>query len=335
MALIATDEKKTTTTTTTTPATTTTTQEVTSPTTKVSSPVKPATQTTPVVSASNSAYNKTMEALKEAENGVPSFNSDYDSTIAELYSKIVNREPFSYNAASDPMYGQYKESYTQMGKQAMRDTMGQAAALTGGYGNSYGQAVGQQQYNAYLQRLNDVLPELYGMAYDRYNDEGNVLNTQLSLANAMRDTEYGQFRDAVGDDQYNKAWDLQQAEALAQYGNFSGFEDLYGKDEADQMRLTWAAANPDAAWTAGLITELEYYKLTGATPRTAIPVAPAATGGGYSGGSGGWSSGGSSSGSGGTSYNRIADAVKDLHAMRNAGTITSAEYRKEIADYYT
>lgn len=271
MALIATDEKKTTTTTTTTPATTTTptttTQEVTSPTTKMEAPSN--TTTAPAVKVS--AYDKTMQALKEAENGVPSFSSDYDSTISELYDKIVNRQPFKYDYSTDPMYGQYKESYTQQGKQAMRDTMGQAAALTGGYGSSYGQAVGQQQYDAYLQRLNDVLPELYGMARDVYADEGNVLNTQLSLAGAMRDAEYNQFRDAVGDDQYQKAWDLQQAEALAQYGNFSGFEDLYGEDQADQMRLTWASANPDAAWTAGLITKEEYYKLTGALPRGGLP----------------------------------------------------------------
>lgn len=269
MALIVTDEKKTTTPTTTT--STTTTQEVTSPTTKVEAPSTTPTTTAPT--GNISAYNRTMQTLKEAENGVPSFSSDYDSTIAELYDKIVNRQPFKYEASSDPLYGQYKETYTQQGKQAMRDTMGQAAALTGGYGSSYGQAVGQQQYDAYLQRLNDVLPELYGMARNVYTDEGNVLNTQLSLAGTLRDSEYSQFRDAVGDDQYNKAWDLQQAEALAQYGNFSGFEDLYGKDEADQMRLTWASANPDAAWTAGLITADEYYKLTGKRPRGAIPVA--------------------------------------------------------------
>ena len=279
MALIATDEKKTTTPTTTptTTTTTTTTQEVASPTTKVEAPSKTTTPAAPAVNVS--AYDKTMQALKEAENGVPSFSSDYDETIRDLYDKIVNRQPFKYDYASDPLYAQYRESYTQQGKQAMRDTMGQAAALTGGYGSSYGQAVGQQQYDAYLQRLNDVLPELYGMARDVYADEGNVLNTQLSLAGAMRDAEYNQFRDAVGDDQYDDAWDLQEAEALAQYGNFSGFEDLYGKDEADQMRLTWASVNPDAAWTAGLITEEEYYKLTGALPRGAIPKASSGGGG--------------------------------------------------------
>ena len=278
MALIATDEKKTTTPTTTptTTTTTTTTQEVTSPTTKVEAPSKTTTPAAPAVNVS--AYDKTMQALKEAENGVPSFSSDYDETIRELYDKIVNRQPFKYDYASDPMYGQYRESYTQLGKQAMRDTMGQAAALTGGYGSSYGQAVGQQQYDAYLQRLNDVLPELYGMARDVYADEGNVLNTQLSLAGAMRDAEYNQFRDEVGDKQYADAWALEQADALAQYGDFSKYAELYGDDVASRMRLTWASANPDAAYTAGTITADEYYMLTGVQPRQ--PLGAAVAGGG-------------------------------------------------------
>lgn len=312
MALIGTDEKKTTTpstTTTTTPSTTTTTtttQEVTSPTAKVETP----SQTAPAVKPNVSAYDKTMQALKEAENGVPSFSSDYDSTISELYDKIVNRQPFKYDYSSDPLYGQYKESYTQQGRQAMRDTMGQAAALTGGYGSSYGQAVGQQQYDAYMQRLNDVLPQLYGMARDVYKEEGDTLNTHLSLAGALRDTEYNQFRDAVGDDQYDDAWDLQEAEALAQYGNFSGFEDLYGKEQADQMRLTWASANPDAAWTAGLITEDEYYKLTGNRPR-----------------------GGLSASSGGGFKASTSDIIRNqLDMMAQSGSISQADYVSQYSN---
>lgn len=243
-------------------------EAVTTPAATTPATSKPVSSTTTgSTTQASPSYVNTMKTLAEAESSVPSFSSDYDDQISELYNKIINRGSFSYDYSTDPMYGQYKEAYTQQGKQAMRDTMGQAAALTGGYGSSYGQAVGQQQYDAYLQRLNDVLPELYGMARDVYADEGNVLNTQLSLAAAMRDAEYKQFRDAVGDDQYNKAWELEQADALAQYGNFSKYAELYGDEDADQMRLTWASANPDAAWTAGLITEDEYYKLTGKRPR--------------------------------------------------------------------
>ena len=59
------------------------------------------------------------------------------------------------------------------GSRAMRDTMGQAAALTGGYGSSYAQSAGQQQYALYLQKLGEAMPELYQAAYERYSAEGD------------------------------------------------------------------------------------------------------------------------------------------------------------------
>ena len=63
----------------------------------------------------------------------------------------------------------------QQGKLAMRDSMGKAAALTGGYGSTYSQQVGQQTYDAYLKDLSAIIPELYGQAYDQYQDEGDKL----------------------------------------------------------------------------------------------------------------------------------------------------------------
>lgn len=53
--------------------------------------------------------------------------------------------------------------------------MGQASALTGGYGSSYAQNVGQQAYQSYLHQLGDMVPELYQLAYDRYRDKGDAL----------------------------------------------------------------------------------------------------------------------------------------------------------------
>jgi hypothetical protein len=79
----------------------------------------------------------------------------------------------------------------------MMDTMGQAASLTGGYGNTYGQAVGQQQYTAYLQQLNDIVPELYDRAYAHYQNEGQDMLNQYGLLGDLRDTEYGRYQDAL------------------------------------------------------------------------------------------------------------------------------------------
>ena len=106
---------------------------------------------------------------------------DPDAELERLYAAITGRPAFSYDPASDPVYNSYAQSYQRRGRLAMRDTMGQAAALTGGYGSSYAQSVGQQQYDSYLQSLGEALPELYGMAWQRYNAEGDALKTAWQL----------------------------------------------------------------------------------------------------------------------------------------------------------
>ena len=93
----------------------------------------------------------------------------------EALEAYLNREDFRYDLNADALYQQYKDRYVQMGRDAMQDTMGQAAALTGGYGSSYAQNVGQQAYQNYLLQLGDVMPELYQLAYDRYRDRGDAL----------------------------------------------------------------------------------------------------------------------------------------------------------------
>lgn len=118
------------------------------------------------------------------------YTPQYDEQINSLLDKLLNREGFNYNAEIDPLYQQYKELYTQQGKLAMQDAMGQAAALTGGYGSSYSQAVGQQQYDAYLQKLNEVVPELYSQAYSQYEAEGDRLKDVYSLLLSKDASDY-------------------------------------------------------------------------------------------------------------------------------------------------
>lgn len=82
---------------------------------------------------------------------------------------------------------------------AMRDTMARAAALTGGYGSSYSQTVGQQSYEASLSGLQSLAPQLYELAYQRYQDTGADMRENLSLLQALEEAAYGRYRDTVGD----------------------------------------------------------------------------------------------------------------------------------------
>ena len=123
----------------------------------------------------------------------PSKNDAYqraNDQATEIYDKIMNRGEFTFDLNKDKLYQQYRDLYAQMGRSAMEDTMGQGAALTGGYGSTYSQNAGQQAYNAYLQKLNEVVPELYNAAYNRYNQEGQNLMNLYTMARSNADSAY-------------------------------------------------------------------------------------------------------------------------------------------------
>ena len=147
----------------------------------------------------------------------PSYTSPYQDQIDALLSQIQNRPDFDYNYLEDPTYEIYRDQYTREGNLAMRDTVGNAAALSGGYGNSYATTAGSQAYQQYLGRLNAIVPELEQLAYNRYQAEGEDLYNQLSALSALENAAYGQYRDSVGDyyNDYQLAYQQYQDE-LAQ-----------------------------------------------------------------------------------------------------------------------
>lgn len=189
------------------------------------------------------------------------YDSKYDEQLADLYNQIVQRKPFSYSTDEDMLYQNYLQKYTQQGKQAMRDTMGQAAALTGGYGSSYGQAVGQQQYDAYLQELNDLIPELYDRAYQQYAAEGDRLTQQYSLLSDMDDRArtIWQTNYNVNADNYDRY--MEEAALAGAAGDFSKYEDVFGADAVAKMQQTYNLDRLLPYLEAGLINKDQFNQL--------------------------------------------------------------------------
>ena len=166
------------------------------------------------------------------------YQSQYQDQISALIGQITNRDKFSYDLNADALYQQYADQYMQQGKMAMMDTMGQAQAMTGGYGNSYAQSVGQQAYQGYLQKLNEVVPELYGMAYDQYQQEGQDMLNQYALLAGQDEQEYGRHQDAVSEyyAQLQQAYDNYNAERDYDYSKWADGRDFaygqFGDDRA-------------------------------------------------------------------------------------------------------
>lgn len=174
------------------------------------------------------SYDKYKESDKVTQAGIDlnahnakkpgAYQSQWQSQLNGLMDQIMNRDKFSYDMNGDALYQQYKDKYIQQGKMAMADTMGQAAAMTGGYGNSYAQSVGQQAYQGQLANLNDIVPGLYSMALDQYNREGQELYNQYGLVADRDNTDYGRYRDSVGD------WQSERDYLAGRYDSERGFD---------------------------------------------------------------------------------------------------------------
>lgn len=151
---------------------------------------------------------QTYDRLQNTLNNKPGpFQSSYQDKLENLYNSLMGRDPFKYNFNEDPMYRMYRDQYTQQGRTAMQDTMGQAAKLTGGYGSSYAQTAAQQQYQSYLQQLNNVIPELRNQAYQEWKAEGEDLKDKYNLTNTAYNNEYQQYRNNVSDWQQDRSFD--------------------------------------------------------------------------------------------------------------------------------
>ena len=138
--------------------------------------------------------------LQQQIAGKPgAYSSKYGAQLDSLLNEMMNRPAFTYDARNDPIYNIYKDMYIQNGRRAMQDTMGNAAALTGGYGSSYAQSAGQQMYNQYMENLNSVVPQLQQQAYQRYSDEGDRMAQNFQMMNQLENQNYTQYRDSVGD----------------------------------------------------------------------------------------------------------------------------------------
>ena len=179
------------------------------------------------------------------------FDWENQQLLDQKTNQYMNREAFSYDAANDPLFKQYKEQMASMGNLAMQDTMGQAAALTGGYGSTYAQTAGQQTYQNYLNTANQAMPEFAAQARSNYDAEGNRIYNEIALLEGQRATAYNQYQNDLND-WYNYLNMLQQQEQLAIEN------ERYDREmrlQEQQAAAEMASAAKDAVTDMGTIKE--------------------------------------------------------------------------------
>ena len=212
------------------------------------------TEAKPVYQRSD-RVNEYYEKTRKLERNKPDeFESKYEGQISDILDNILNRPKFSYTAedmTNDDLYKMYRDQYLRQGNLAMRDTMGNAASLTGGYGNTYASAAVQQAYDNYVSMLNDKALDFYDRAYQRYNDEGQNLYNQMNVVTGLDNTDYQRHRDTVSDyyndlNYYNGRYNQEYGYDYGQYQDRVAADQwaqefAFQKQQAAQEQANWEA----------------------------------------------------------------------------------------------
>lgn len=211
---------------------------------------------------------------------------DYQPELEEVLQQMQQRQPFSYDPETDAVYQALQTMYQSQGQQAMRDTMGQAAALTGGYSSSYAQTAGQQAYQSSLDALAAQLPQLYALAQQSYGLEGERLQDQAQVLGQLQDgalerytaqtdfwsgqaereqAGYWQQQElAAAEQQHAQNLQLQQQELAAQHGD----------RQTAQQKTAWQQAMDSIA--LGVVPNTATLTAAGISPAWAQSMAAAA-----------------------------------------------------------
>ena len=204
----------------------------------------------------SSAYLDAMEQTNATLAQLNSGKTTYADQIKQMIKDIQNRDPFSYDLSNDTLFQQSLASAMASGKTAMQDTMGQAAALTGGYGSTYATAAANQQYNAFIEDAYNNLPEYYQLALDAYRMQGedmynqlammteadanefdrlyNTFNANASYAQQLYGNEYGEYIDSLNNEWREKEYDLSKEQYASdlefKYASMAQDKEMYESD---------------------------------------------------------------------------------------------------------
>ena len=171
-------------------------------------------------------------------NASTGYSSPYAGQIQSLYDDIRNSS-FSWDADRDPGVQAYRKAYTREGDRAARDTLGSAAAMTGGIASTSAVAASQQAQNYYGAQMSDKEAQLYQQAYDNYLSGVSQKLNQLSVLGQLEGRNY---------DVYNSEQNFRQNSQLLEQENTAAARD----DARAQLQAVLEAgrAPSEALWDA-------------------------------------------------------------------------------------
>lgn len=246
--------------------------------------------------AVNDTYAKALEANKQAlQNAYELNRAQQERTMGDI--------PRSYQSAANDVAAQYEKQRMAFNEQANANGINSGAgsqvqlAQNSAYQNNMAQvrtaeadAIAQAKFKlsdletSYRNSISEaVANNEYQKAVDLLAEQRAQAQSIVSVAQAQADENYRGYQSQLERETTTFTRSQQQAELLAQYGDFSGYASLYGQEVADSMKQAWIASNPDLAYNTGAIDAARYKEITGKNP----PGVKSSGGGKYMGTGGG------------------------------------------------
>ena len=214
-------------------------------------------------------YSEQIASMYDAQQAAKeqSLANAYQQNVATLEREREKISPLYQTQAND-LSTQYERNRRNMNFQADLNGLntGTASQMDLAQNNAYLNSFGKLRASeAEALRAADQQKADLEMSYKNAVAQALADNDYQKAAALM--SEY-QRRDAAATamEQYNRPQQEADAKLKAAYGDFSGYEDLYGAETAKQMRDFFLQANPQYAWANGLMDANTYYKLTGRYP---------------------------------------------------------------------
>ena len=214
--------------------------------------------------ALENAYNQNRTELERAAEKIPESYNNALNNQASAYER--QRQAFNERAAGSGIgTGTGSQAALAMNvanqgnmasinkarADAITDAQNKITDLHTNYQNSVAEAVAQNDYQRAVQMLNEYRTQAQGL---------------VQTAQAQADEDYRAYQSQLEREGTSYKRTQEQARLLSQYGDFSGYESLYGADTANNMRQAWIASNPDLAYNTGAIDANRYKEITGKFP---------------------------------------------------------------------
>lgn len=148
------------------------------------------------IDSRNSYNGYTGGSGQYTSSAASSYTDPYADRLESALERLEAREPFSYNPEDDPAYQAYRTAYRREGDRAAKNSLGDAAALTGGQASTAAVVAASQARDVYNSKLGDVVPQLYEMAWQMYQGEQNSLLSEIETLANLSASAYAQNMDS-------------------------------------------------------------------------------------------------------------------------------------------